>query len=219
MKAMYSNGMLRYEYLCKAISFAPYDTMLRTHATIITADYAPVIANIHALRMIEHFDGQITMWATFYNYALAWLKGYSNFFDVMTFYLKQGHYVLPYFNPINKLLTGRDSISLKSQYIGGAKMRAVAEAQLWKIRAFISNMENANKDTIILNQEGEKLQLRIQNSQQKLQLAQANIENLVLYEKKRMGIPDGWIFNADEGMFKDPGEMTEEERKKCGLEG
>uniref|UniRef100_A0A6H1ZSM7 Uncharacterized protein n=1 Tax=viral metagenome TaxID=1070528 RepID=A0A6H1ZSM7_9ZZZZ len=98
-------------------------------------------------------------------------------------------------------------------------MRAVAEITLWKIRAFIANMESANKDTIILNQEGEKLQLRIQNSQQTLQLAKANIENLVLAEKKRMGIPDAWIFNADDGMFHDPAEMSEEERKKCGLEG
>ena len=98
-------------------------------------------------------------------------------------------------------------------------MRAVAEATLWKIRAFIANMENANKDTIILNQEGEKLQLRIQNSQQQLQLAKANIENLVLAEKKRMGVPDEWVFNANDGMFHDPAGMSEEERKNCGLEG
>ena len=39
-----------------------------------------------------------------------------------------------------------------------------------------------------------------------------------MYEKKRMNIPDEWIFDPEEGFFKDPKALTPEERKKYGLE-
>lgn len=219
IRAMYANGMKRYELICEAITWAPHDTMLRTHAAMATADYAPIVANIHAQRMIDHFDGQITQWAVVYNYVLTRLKGYRAFFDVATHYLKQGHYLLNYFKPINQLLRGRESISLKSQYTEGAEMREIGEAQLWKIRTFISNMDALGKETVILQKEAEAIQLKIQSAQQQVEIAKGKIENAVLYEKKRMNIPDNWIFIAEEGVFRDPAAMSEEERKKYGLEG
>lgn len=218
MKSMTVNGMKRYEYLCKSINYAPEDTMLRTHAAIITADYAPIISNIHSTKAMEFFDGQITQWAIYYNYVLCSLKGYRNFFDTMTFYLKRGHWLLNYFKPINQLLNGKGSISLKSQYKEGAEMRVMDETTLWKIRSFAANMESFNKDSIILKQQIENLTLSMKNSEQKLELAKANVENLVLYEKKRMNIPDNWFFDLNEGIFKDPAIMSDDERKKYGLE-
>lgn len=217
--SMFTNGMERYAHLCKALLYLPNDTALRTHATIATADYAPVASSIHSMKAMEHFDGSITQWAVYCNYVLAHLKGYRNFFDTMTYYLKRGHYLLNYFTPINQFLTGKESISLKSQYKEGAEMRIIDEVALWKIRTFVSNMDGLNKDVIIQKQQMENIQLGIQNTQQKFELAKANIENLVLYEKKRMNIPDHWIFDAEEGIFKDPAIMSADELKKCELEG
>jgi len=219
MRSMYHNGTDRYVLLMRALEFMPYDSLMRTHATIITSDYAPVVSQLHASKMLEHFDGQTPRWAALYNYALTWLKGYHYFFDIMTFYLKASHYVLPYFKPTKQLLEGKGSISLKSQYIGGATMRILDEVTLWKIRTFISNRDSLNKDVHILNQEIEKIKIQIQNVQTQMQLAMANVENLVLFEKKKMNIPDNWFFDANDGIFKDPATIGEEECKKLGLEG
>ena len=98
-------------------------------------------------------------------------------------------------------------------------MRQIDEATLWKIRAFLSNRESLNKDIHILKQQIENIHLQIQNVDGQMKLAQANVENLLMYEKKRLNIPDPWIFDVDEGIFKDPATMNAEEKKRLGLGG
>ncbi len=95
-------------------------------------------------------------------------------------------------------------------------MREIGEAELWKIRTFITKMESTNKSCMLLGKEQERLQLEIEKCQKEVELAKANVENIVLYEKKRMNIPDNWIFHAEEGVFKDPSTMSEEELAGLG---
>ena len=96
-------------------------------------------------------------------------------------------------------------------------MRVMENATLWKIRTFLANFDSLGKDIQILNQEMEKIQLRIQNAQAQMELAKANVENMVLYEKKRMNIPDDWIFDSNEGVFKGMDNLTEQQKKEMGI--
>lgn len=184
-------------YLNKAIQCVPNDNMLRTHATIMAMDYDPAISNLHAMKLVEHYDGMVPQHIAFFNIALARVRT-QNIFDEAIVFLKTSHWLYPFFKPVINMLNGRDSISSRSRYRGGrAEMRKLDEGPLWKVRAFMTEKNNIGLKI-------ENLTEQINHLQTQIKLADQNIQTFLIAEKKRLNIPDSWTFNVEAGEFRDP---------------
>jgi len=183
-----------------AIHYQPYDTVYRTFACLEALEYDETMwANLHAMRMVEFFDGMTPFWATAFNVALAKVRT-KNIFEEGNLFLKNSHWVLPTFKPSLQLLNAPDGIGVRSAYKGGQSfMRIASEEIVWKFRALAEKMGSMDKSILLLHRDIEKLEVE-------KQLMEANIQNTLLAEKKRLNIPDHWIFDGEKGHFLAPTE-------------
>jgi len=185
--------------LLKALEYAPHDTILRTHACIAAMDWEPAIANMHAQMMADFFDGMTPLAVTLYNVGLTRART-QNIFDEAVIYLKNSHWMLPYFEPTLKLLNSPDGVSLRSRYKEGATMRIADEGVIWKVRALAKDIENLKKQLQDPSLQG----IRRRNLEFQIQLADKEIQLTLVMEKKRLNIPDSWGYDVAQGAFFDP---------------
>jgi len=204
--------------ISKASYYAPFDTMIRTYASIFFADFDLLLASNHSSKAVSYYDGQTPLWCTLYNAGLYVAKFSSQVLEEANAYLKGSHYLLPYFSPTKNLLNGNQSVSLRSQYKGGsATMRIVNGETAWRIRALIEKKGSCQRDMVLLDGEIEKVNLKKEITHHQMLLCDSNIENAILMEKKRLNIPDDWIYESEQGMFKDSETLTEEEKTGLGV--
>lgn len=231
------NMEVRSKALEKALLWAPNETLLRTHAALGIVDFDPTTANIHAMRMITDFDGMSPYWVAMFNAAIIRART-TNMFDEATIYLHQSFYVNPYFQHTKNLLMSVDGIGIRSRYRGGERNMVLGnETTMYKMKTFRVQQESVMKDKILIEQginaiekelqkrgnslsanQKENLNLKkavnlahLEGVHLKMELINANIVIVVLEEKKRLNIPDNWVYDEKDGMFVDPAEA---ERRK-----
>ncbi len=207
----------RMEHLVKSILWAPNDTIARTHACMAALEHDPTIANIHAWKIVEHYDGMTPLNAALFNVGLAVSKT-QNIYDHAEMFLKKSHYLLPSFAPPLTLLNGTDGIGVRTRYKGGrAVMRISDEGTLWRVRALLGEVERCDLNLQLHNMRKVQVNLEEQNLSTQKQLAISQLERSLLQERKRLNVPDNWPFDPEKGTFLDPQEMSEEQRKKFGI--
>ena len=200
----------KHQALLNAIRWAPYDTLLRTHASVATLDFEPTIANMHANMMVAYYDGQTPLNVTLFNAALARIRQ-RNRYDEAVPILKRSHWILPSFQPTLDLLNDPNGAEVRAKYLGGqADMRISEEKTLWHLRALIKEKENYDLQKTLLAKDQQILDERGR-------LADLAIQNLLLLEKKRLNIPDHWTYDAVKGCFVKPEELTPEQKPACGF--
>jgi len=200
--------------MMKALKYAPNDTIYNTHMCVATMDSEPLMSFTHAMKIYQHFDGMTPLQVALFNVGLSRYK-MRNVFDEAQLFFKSSHYILPTFEPSLQLLNDRiEGVGVRSTYHGGrAVMRIVEDGVLWKVRTMFSERDKMDLQIRLIQSETEKMSLQIESLKAQQQLAGANIENTLLTEKKRLSLPDNWVFNVDKGMFLDPAEMSEEEKR------
>lgn len=191
--------------LIKAINYSPNDSILRTFAAISCLGVEPVLAGIHSTKIIEHYDGMVPLHGALFNLAAARAQ-VVNKFDEAILLLKNAHWALPSFKPALEMLSAR-GIANKAMYRGGrATMREVDQGIFWKVRAMIE----ATEKTVI---EEQLVIKQLENVKLRKDLAHTSMQNALLEERKRLNIPNNWVYDADKGVFLNPDEMTDEQRK------
>lgn len=202
------------DYMDRAMAFAPDDTLLRTFACIACIDYEPGLANIHAAKMLNFYDGMSPLSSTFFNVALARLRT-ENKFDEATSFLKHSHWLLPYFEPTLNLLNSPDGAAVRSKIRDGgrrATMRIVSDETRWKFQAMVEHRQRLESDMRFLQAEMGKVKAEMAN-------AELQAQNALLAEKKRLGIPDTWVYEADKGRFIHPDKLEGEKKKEGNDDG
>lgn len=223
-----------------AIAYQPSDSVLRTHAALGCVDFEPAVANMHIGKLINDFDGMTPLWVTLFNAALIKART-RNIYEEATVYLNNSHYVHPYFPPTIDMLFSADGIGVRSRYVGGPRfMVKVNEETKWKVQALQANKDNLKlqhenlelkrteqhekiekmkKTTGVKKRKRENSELKLQITVLELekiglaaQLLDANMINTLLNEKRRLTIPDTWMYDNAEGFF-----VTPEEAQNRGL--
>lgn len=206
-------------YLNRALDFAPYDSILRTHASMSWADHDITMSRNHAQKLLHFFDGQTPLWASLFNVGLAVARGAKDALEEANLYMKTSHYVLPYFKPTLEILNGRESVSIRTKYKGGsAIMKIVNGETAWRIRALLEKKGSCERDLALLQAEVDKISLKKETVNHQIALCESNVENAILLEKKRLNIPDSWIYDPEKAEFRDPQSLPPEERKRLGGE-
>lgn len=85
-------------------------------------------------------------------------------------------------------------------------MREVDQGIFWKVRAMIESTEKTVIEEQLIIKQLENVKLR-------KDLAYTSMQNALLEERKRLNIPNNWVYDADKGVFLNPDEMTDEQRK------
>lgn len=197
-----ANMQNKNDNLVKAIKWSPHDSIYRTHAIVLLQEHYPFLANLHASVLLNYFDGQVPQGMAFYNVALARAKT-KNIFDEAEFFLKHSNWVNPNFEPTLELLNSKDGIGVRSTFKGGrATMRIPEEAIVWKVNTFIKDVEISKLKLDLVKKEIETLELAIKASELSLQ-------NILIQEKKRLNIPDSWVYIPNETRFVDPSTINE----------
>ena len=183
--------------LVKAIKWSPHDSIYRTHAIVLLQEQYPFLANLHASVLLNYYDGQVTQGMALYNVGLARAKT-KNIFDEAEFFLKHSNWVNPNFGPTLDLLNSNDGVGVRSTFKGGrAEMRIPEEAVIWKVNAFFKDIENSKLKLQLVKKEIENLELSIKTSE-------VSLQNVLIQEKKRLNIPDSWVYLHDKASFVDP---------------
>lgn len=204
----------KHDALLKTLQYAPYDTIYRTHAALAIQQFDPIVSNLHATKMLEHFDGMTPLNIMLLNVALSRAKGAKSIIDEAVAYLKTSHWLLPTFKPTNDLLS-KKGIGGKSKYLGGqCDMKISDETVIWKARAFMEARGKAQLNVQLLDEQIRNLSLQRENFVLQVQLANSNLEATLIHEKKRLNLPDDWVFDPVHGEFLNPQEMSEEDRKR-----
>ena len=215
--------------LQKALNYAPNDTILRTHACLGVLDHEPGLANFHAVKMLDDFDGMVPLWSCLFNVALAKART-KNLFEEATMLLNNAFYVHPYWPPTRDMLFSPDGIGSRSRYIGGPRnMVTASEEMKFHAKSLMTTNENIQLKMQLINEEIDKLQVKskrdmnnnkkeivelniqllkskLEGLQKDMQISIANINIVCLSEKKRLNIPDNWIYHGDANQFVDPAE-------------
>jgi len=189
-----------YTSLClnKVLKYAPYDSLYRTYAMSSIMDAMPEIGNYHAEVITSHYDGMTPLWSALFNRAYASLRDSDCRFNTPVFYLKNSLAVLPEgFEPTHQLLTGSQGIASKARILDArrARMREVSQEVFWKIKAMESDKQN--------------LQLSMENIQLKGNQIALQQQQVLIEEKKRLNVPDDWVFNTMVGKFMSPEEQDQ----------
>jgi len=196
--------------LMRAITYSPDETLFRSIAAVACRGVDSMLANVHAQRMVEFFDGMSPLHAVLFNVALV-KSSTENVFDEAILLLKNAHWALPSFAPVAQML-GAKGISYKGKYRGGgATMREVAKEVFWRVRSMIGEREKTMLEEQLLRTQLDNVRLRRES-------AFLATQNALLDEKRRLNIPNDWVYDADKGTFNDPQEMTEEQQRNI-LEG
>ena len=90
-------------------------------------------------------------------------------------------------------------------------MREVAKEVFWRVRSMIGEREKTMLEEQLLRTQLDNVRLRRES-------AFLATQNALLDEKRRLNIPNDWVYDADKGTFNDPQEMTEEQQRNI-LEG
>ena len=83
-------------------------------------------------------------------------------------------------------------------------MRAANQETFFKFKYLNSEKEKLALAQQATQQEIEKLNERMTRLKAQIDQAEAVLQNALLIEKKRLNVPDDWIFDGDAGEFKDP---------------
>lgn len=211
------DNVLRSKHLVMALHYSPNDTILRTHACISCLDHEPTLANAHAWKIVEHYDGMSPLHVSLFNAGLAIAKT-RNIYEHAEVFLKNAHYLLPTFKPALDMLNGKNNICSRSTYKGGtASMRISDEGTLWRVRAMLGEIERCNLNQQLHQMKLENMGLVTQNLETTKQLAISNLEHSLVVERKRLNLPDHWPFDPENGQFLDPNEMDATTKTRFGI--
>jgi len=214
MSMKHAGNDRRIKHLYRAIDYAPYDTIYRTHACIASLDHAPSLSALHAIKMLECYDGMTPLWACYFNVGLAFYR-IRNWFDVIEIFFKNSHFMLPTFKPTLDFLNSKDGVGVRSRYKGGrAIMRIAEDGIIWRIKALLGDVERCKMQMKLHDMQLREFELQKNNIDMQLRVAMSEVDKVIMHEKKRLNIPDGWIYDADKGEFLDPNAMSEEDRNK-----
>lgn len=190
----HQDGMAKSYFMWKCLKYAPRDSIYRTHSLIGTMGIDPVLANHHAAKLIEFFDGMTPYHQSLLNAALA--RTYdTHVLDEAEIFAKEAHYLQPHWDAPKKML---EQLSVSCIYKGGqSSMKQVNEGTQWKLKTLMQRKEVIQMQKAVLQKDIEKLETEEQ-------LAEAVLQNALLMEKRRLNVPNDWTYNVEAGRFENP---------------
>lgn len=93
-------------------------------------------------------------------------------------------------------------------------MRIAEDGIIWRIKALLGDVERCKMQMKLHDMQLREFELQKNNIDMQLRVAMSEVDKVIMHEKKRLNIPDGWIYDADKGEFLDPNAMSEEDRNK-----
>jgi len=174
--------------LLKAIKYCPKESIFRTHAVIGYIRGFPQLADQHARKLLEFFDGMVPAWMMYYNAGIS-AKANKKWEDGLMFFEKALSN-LPSFEPARE--------AFKSIYAYAALPKRRIDLKRISEQAELS-IKNCHEEVV-----------RVQEA------ARLNMANIILSEKVKQNIPFEWPFDMQSMHFIMPEQVGDRELAEIG---